>query len=81
VAEAVGALDPETERATARRLVERRLASGNLAPTPVQARRLVAMLARKGYPVSVAVEVVREALADSAVEADMAALESLAGQV
>lgn len=81
VASAVAALDPETERATARRLVDRRLPAGDSATTAVRVRRLVAMLGRKGYPPALAVSVVREALADAAAEetsAEMATLESMA---
>jgi regulatory protein len=62
VDEAVGALSPEQERAMARALVERKLAStSGLAP---QARvcRLAGLLARRGYPAGLAVRVVREAL-------------------
>jgi regulatory protein len=64
IKEAVSALDADTEEATARRLVERRLAtmSRGLAPQ-VKARRLVTMLARKGYGPGLASQVVRAALA------------------
>jgi len=59
---AVDALDPETERSTAVDLVRRRLpGTGSLAPD-VRTRRLVGMLARKGYPPGLAYAVVREAL-------------------
>lgn len=64
-AEAVGELDPETEEQTARALVRRRLAgSGDarLDPTTRQ-RRLLGLLARKGYPAGLAYRVVREELA------------------
>jgi regulatory protein len=53
VGEAVDLLSPETEHATARALVLRRLPSTR-------------MLSRKGYPPGLAVRVVREALADEA---------------
>jgi len=59
---AVGALDDETERARAEQLVAKKLrAMGGLDPQ-VQARRLAAMLARKGYPSGVAYAVVRDAV-------------------
>jgi regulatory protein len=59
---AVGRIDRDSERATARRLVERRLrALAGLEPR-VQARRLVGLLARKGYPPALAREVVRAVL-------------------
>lgn len=77
VAEAVAALDPDTERATARRLVERRLSSGSHTNGAGQARRLVAMLCRKGYSPSLAGQIVREVLADSIAAEEMAGLEAL----
>src|SRR5262249_52786648 len=48
--------------ATARALVERRLDSTAGQPAPVRLRRLVGMLARKGYPAGLAYRVVRDAL-------------------
>jgi regulatory protein len=59
---AVGRIDRDSERATARRLVERRLRSLSGLEPAVQARRLVGLLARKGYPPALAHEVVRAAL-------------------
>lgn len=59
---AVARLSPETEAATARELVDRRLASARGRPAQAQARKLVGMLARKGYPPGIAYRVVREAL-------------------
>ena len=59
---AVAKLSPETELATARALVERKLASTASLPAQVRLRRLVGMLARKGYPAGLAYRVVREAL-------------------
>ena len=59
---AVAQLSPETEMATARALVERRLASTAGQPAQVRIRRLAGMLARKGYPPGLAYRVVREAL-------------------
>ncbi|MBL0004480.1 MAG: regulatory protein RecX [Actinomycetales bacterium] len=65
--DAVGALDDETERARAEELVAKKLRTmGGLDPQ-VQARRLAAMLARKGYPAGVAYAVVRDAV-NAAVE-------------
>lgn len=63
VREAVEALPPEVERATAYALVSRRLASTAGQPPALRARRLTGILARKGYPAGLAYEVVREALA------------------
>ena len=57
---AVAGLDRQTEEETARMLVRRRLpATGRLEPA-VRLRRLVAMLARKGYPPGLALRVARE---------------------
>jgi regulatory protein len=62
-AEAVAALDPDTELATARALVRRRLPSTARLEPPVRVRRLTGLLARKGYPAAIALRVVREELA------------------
>jgi regulatory protein len=62
---AVGRIDPDSELATARRLVERRLRSLTGLDPAVQARRLVGLLARKGYPPALAHDVVRSALRDA----------------
>jgi regulatory protein len=64
VREAVGALDPEQEAATARALVDRRLRTTRGLPADARVRRLAGMLARKGYPAGLAYRVVKEALAD-----------------
>jgi regulatory protein len=57
---ALDTLDDETQEDTARGLVRRRLAvTRGLAPD-VRTRRLLGMLARKGYPAGVAARVVRE---------------------
>jgi regulatory protein len=66
---AVDRLSPETELATARALVERRLASTAGQPAVVRMRRLAAMLARKGYPSGLAYRVIREALEQADQEA------------
>ena len=60
---ALTAIDAGSERARARELVERRRRSLRALPADVQARRLVGLLARKGYSSGVAYSVVREALA------------------
>jgi len=59
---AVEQLSPDTELATARALVARRLASTRDMPGPARVRRLAGMLARKGYGPGVTYRVVREAL-------------------
>jgi regulatory protein len=61
-AEAVEAVDEEDERAAARRLVERRLPGMRRLDRATATRRLVGMLARKGYNGGLAAAVVREAL-------------------
>lgn len=60
---AVSTLSQETELATARALVQRRLPSTAGQPADVRFRRLAGMLARKGYPAGVVYQVVRDALA------------------
>ena len=59
---AVSELSPDTEAATARALVDRRLAGTRGQPAAARVKRLVAVLARKGYPPALAYRVVREAL-------------------
>jgi regulatory protein len=79
VSAAVEAIDPESEAATARALVARRLPSTRGLDRAARTRRLVGMLARKGYDGGLALRVVRDALAadgsdgsdeDSAAERD-----------
>ncbi|HUX71001.1 MAG TPA: regulatory protein RecX [Cellulomonadaceae bacterium] len=60
---ALAELDPESERATAQRLVARKLASTRGLDTQVRVRRTLAALGRKGYPPGLVMEVVREYLA------------------
>ena len=62
VAETIGSIDDESERARAEELVARKIrAMGGLQPQ-VQSRRLQGMLARRGYPSSVIYAVVRDAV-------------------
>ena len=71
---ALEGVDPEVERRTARALVERRMVSMARLERVVATRRLVGMLARKGYDGSMAMAVVREALdAAGAVQDDSSA--------
>jgi regulatory protein len=65
---AVGALGPDEEIATARRLVAKALAGTRGRPLPVRIRRLVGLLARKGYPAPLAYRVVREALEQEGID-------------
>ena len=66
--EALGELDDTTEADTARALVDRKLRTTTGAPDAVF-RRLVGMLARKGYPPGVAIRAVKDALAEQSAEA------------
>ncbi|HUD39845.1 MAG TPA: regulatory protein RecX [Streptosporangiaceae bacterium] len=59
---AVSQLSPEAEHATALALVEKRLAGTAGQPYPARVKRLVGMLARKGYSPGLAYGVVKEAL-------------------
>jgi regulatory protein len=62
IRDALDELDPDDEAATARRLVERKLAASSGLPADTRTRRLAGMLARKGYPAGLAFRVIREAL-------------------
>jgi regulatory protein len=66
VEEALDTLDPEAEIETARTLVARKLPSTRNLPMDARVRRLVGVLARKGYSGGLALRVVREALAAEA---------------
>ena len=71
-AQAVGMVDDEDERSAARRLVQRRLPALQRLDEATTTRRLLGMLARKGYSSGMAMSVVREALdelSDSAADA------------
>jgi regulatory protein len=71
--EALAGVDTESERRRARELIDRRLRTLALGGPEERARagrRLLGMLARKGYPASVATEVVRAALAERGAEED-----------
>jgi regulatory protein len=68
VSEALETLDEDEEAATARALVDRKLRTATGAPEAIF-RRLVGMLARKGYPPGVAIHAVKDALAARDAEA------------
>jgi regulatory protein len=72
---AVNGLDPEQEVATARSLVARRLAASRGEPEPVRVRRLIGMLARKGYSQALAYRLAREALEQEGVDLAVAGLD------
>ncbi|MEU4241509.1 regulatory protein RecX [Actinoplanes sp. NPDC026619] len=66
--EALETLDDEGEAETARSLVDRKLRTATGTPDAIF-RRLVSMLARKGYPAGVAIRAVKDALAARDAEA------------
>jgi len=71
--QALAEVDTESEERRARELVDRRLRSmavGTADQRMAAGRRLVGMLARKGYGPGVAYRVVKEALAERGAEAD-----------
>ena len=70
IREAVDALDPEQEVDTARRLVERKLASSRGRPPEARARQAAGMLARKGYPPGLAFRLIREVMQQEGAELD-----------
>jgi regulatory protein len=61
-AEAVALVDDDDERSAAHHLVERRLPGMRRLDRTTAERRLIGMLARRGYPGGLAAAVVREAL-------------------
>lgn len=65
-AEALAEVDEHDERAAAEALVAKRLPALRRHDPQVQVRRLVAMLARKGYSGGLAVQVARAAVAEPA---------------
>jgi regulatory protein len=70
--EAVAGLDADAERAKAGELVRRKLPSLDRIESQAAARRLVGMLARKGYGAGMAYEVVRTEMAARGAELDEA---------
>jgi regulatory protein len=73
-AEAVDEVDDDDERVAARRLVERRLGAMRRLDRATATRRLMGMLARKGYSGGMAAAVIREVL-DGIAEEDTASPE------
>src|SRR5579859_3304609 len=62
IREAVDTLDPEQEVATARRLIERKLAGTRGQPPEVRVRRAAGSLALKGYPAGLVFRLIKEVL-------------------
>jgi regulatory protein len=79
VAAALGPIDRDSEYAAARTLVAKKLRSLSGLDPQAQARRLVGLLGRRGYPAGLAHEVVREALA--AAMADTSTLDDAAADL
>ncbi|MDQ1653901.1 MAG: regulatory protein [Cryptosporangiaceae bacterium] len=77
---ALGQVGAESEESTARALIARKLASTRGLPVPNRMRRLVGLLARKGYPPGLAMRVVREAIAaeGTATEGELEVIEASA---
>ncbi|CAA9248914.1 MAG: RecX [uncultured Blastococcus sp.] len=69
-AEAVSEVDDEDERATARRLVERRAGAMRRLDRATATRRLMGMLARKGYNGGLAAAVIRDVLDGADLDSD-----------
>ena len=61
--EVLDEVQPDDEEAAARRVVQRKLRSTRGLDPQVQMRRLAGVLARKGYPPSLAMRLAREAVA------------------
>jgi regulatory protein len=77
-AEAVEAVGDDDEREAARRLVDRKVGAMRRLDRATATRRLMGMLARKGYNGGLAASVVREALdSDGAVDAPVAGFDDL----
>ena len=62
IREAIDVLDPEQEAATARYLVERKMASTRGRPPETRARQAASLLARKGYPPGLVFRLIREVM-------------------
>lgn len=73
---AVAELTPQQEEAAARRLVQAKLAATQGKPAVTRVRRLMGLLARKGYPAGLAYRVVREALEQEGIDPASAGLDS-----
>lgn len=70
-AAAADTVDSDAEEAKARELVRKRLRSTSGLDEPTRVRRLVGVLARKGYPKGLSYRVVREELRDAGAETEL----------
>jgi regulatory protein len=75
IREAVDTLDPEREIATARRLVEQKMAGTRGQPPEVRVRRAAGTLARKGYPPGLVFRLIKEVLEQEGPHGDHEVLE------
>jgi regulatory protein len=71
ISEAVELVDQDREAATARQLVERKLAASRGQPHDTRVRKVAGMLARKGYPSGLAFRLIREVLEQEGIDADL----------
>jgi regulatory protein len=76
-AEAVLAVGDDDEREAARRLVDRKVGAMRRLDRATATRRLMGMLARKGYNGGLAAAVIREALDDTATTDPVAGFDDL----
>src|SRR5580693_3743397 len=76
IREAVSTLDPEQEVATARRLVEQKLAGTRGQPPEARIRRAAGTLARKGYPAGLVFRLIKEVLEQEGAQDEAEALDS-----
>jgi regulatory protein len=72
IRDSLDTIDPADEEAAARDLVARKIRSMSRLDSATQLRRLTGMLARKGYPASLAFRVAREAVDSAGVGEDAA---------
>lgn len=70
-ADAVATVDPDVEEERARLLVRKRLRSLTAADEAARVRKLVGMLARRGYSEGLAFRVVRDELRDAGEESEL----------
>jgi len=68
--DALDQLEPDDEHTAGRELVRKKLRTMSRLDDQVKTRRLVGMLARKGYPPGAAFAIVKEVLADAGAAAD-----------
>lgn len=70
ITEALEPIDEDSERQQAAALIARRLPSTRGLPVATRTQRMLGMLARRGYPTSLALAVIREALAEEGQDAE-----------